>query len=276
MRYRINSGPWCYYSEENGVKPLEQKGHVIVTIDPGKTNMAVVVGDAYGVIYNYIEISGQGCDTTQYCTDFSNFITSYLSNVKLWAVGVEAAVSYKGMHYHRSQMVLTEVRANILQLFRVHFGKQPVEINNWAWKKAILPEGYRGTQEKGSLRFLNELGFTGVTHDVTDCICMYMWMHKNVPAAPPPFCDESEMCFCKYSTEIFASDGIPDGVEGMWDYTANPQFSLQDNIHYYLNRSIGNGVLRVNASMLSLEEIYKMRCYLKAPTEELKVVVVRT
>ena len=274
MRYRINSGDWHYFSGDTEIKPLEKRGKVIVTIDPGKTNMAVVIGDAYGVIYTYVEISGKDCNTTQYCTDFSNFIERYLSNVELWAVGVEAAVSYKGMQYHRSQMVLTEIRANVLQLFRTRFGKQPVEINNWAWKKAILPDGYRGTQEKGSLRYLTELGLTNVTHDVTDCICMYMWLHRNVPKADDPYCDESEVCFCGYTLTIFNAEDLPT-MKDMWQFAANPQYSLSDNVSYYLNRTNTNGVLTIDASALSLEEIYALKCATNKPAEKLKVVVIR-
>lgn len=274
MRYRIKSGPWIEFSTGDNVTPLDYGGEVIVAIDPGKTNMAMAVGDPWGVVLSYVEISGKGCDTTQYCTDFMDFISKFLSLTHPICMGEEQAVSYKGMQYHVSQMVLTEIRANLLQLIKTKFSLQPIEINNWAWKHAILPEGYRSTSEKGSLRYLEKCGLTGVTHDVTDVICMYLYLQKQMPAKAKPFCDRSESCSIKHSIFIYSSDAInlPDGF---WTFKFNSEFSLEDNVNYYVNRSRGNGYLIVPASALTLEDIYTHCCYAKSPTEEVKVVISR-
>lgn len=275
MRYRIKSGPWIEFSTGDNVKPLDYGGEVIVAIDPGKTNMAMAVGDPWGVVLSYVEISGKGCDTTEYCTDFMDFIVKYLSLTHPITFGEEQAVSYKGMQYHVSQMVLTEIRANLLQMIKTRFCLQPIEINNWTWKHAILPEGYRSTSEKGSLRYLETCGFTGVTHDVTDVICMYLYLQRQTPKRAEPFCNKKESCNLKYKIYLYASDAI-DKPDGFWTFKYNPQFSLEDNVNYYVNRSRGNGMLIVPASALTLEDIYAHQCVAGGPTEEVKVVVSRT
>lgn len=274
MRYRIQSGPWIEFSAGNKVSPFQYGGEVIVAVDPSKTNMAMAVGDPWGVVLTYVEISGKGCDTTEYCTDFMDFISQYLSLTHPIVFGEEQAVSYKGMQYHVSQMVLTEIRANLLQMIKSRFSLKPIEINNWTWKHAILPEGYRGQKEKGSKRYLEQFGFTGVTDDVTDAICMYLFLQKNQPKKPEPFCDHSEPCVLKHDIYIYSSDAInlPDGF---WTFKYNPKFSLEDNVNYYVNRSRGNGYLLVPASALTLDDIYTHCCTAHGPSEELKVVISR-
>lgn len=274
MRYRIKSGPWIEFSAGKSVTPLNYGGEVVVAIDPGKTNMALAVGDPWGVVLSYVEMSGTGCDTTEYCTDFMDFISKFLALTHPIKMGEEQAVSYKGMQYHVSQMVLTEVRANLLQMIRSHFGLSPIEINNWTWKAAILPEGYRGQKEKGSLRYLEKFGFKGVTHDVTDVICMYMYLQRSLGDRPKPYCDHSESCAIPHCMYIYGSSSIqlPDSY---WNYMYNPKFSLEDNVNYYVNRSIGNGYLIVPASCLTLDDIYSSTCIMHHPEEELKVVISR-
>lgn len=273
MRYRIKSGPWIEYSAGNKVQPLQYGGDVIVAIDPSKTNMAMAIGDPWGVVLSYVEMSGKGCDTTEYCTDFMEFITQFLSLTHPIVMGEEQAVSYKGMQYHVSQMVLTEIRANLLQMIKTRFSLTPIEINNWTWKHAILPEGYRGQKEKGSLRYLEKFGFTGVTDDVTDAICMYLFLHRNQPKRAEPFCDRKEPCALPYQLYIYSNDiGV---AKELWTHKYNPKFSLEDNANFYVNRTTGNGYLDVPASALTLDEIYGRQCCAKTPTENLRVVVVR-
>lgn len=274
MNYRILSGDWHTFSDPERVTPLAYGGDIIIAIDPGKTNMAFTVGDPFGVVLSYVEISGKGCNTTQYCTDFVNFFKRYLAYCHPIRIGVEAAVSYKGMQYHVSQMVLTEVRANILQMITAQYGLAPIEINNWAWKKAILPEGYRSTSEKGSLRYLATVGFTKATHDVTDSICMYLYLQRSMPKYKDPYCDKVEDTPFKYKVVIFSDDCFSP-AEGLWTYQYNPKFTLKDNVSYYVNRTRGNGYLVVPASALTLEDIYNNQCVSFGPTEELKVVISR-
>lgn len=275
MDYRIMSGQWRTYHEGQEHTKLMYGGDVVVALDPGKTNMALTVGDPYGIPISYIEITGKGCDTTDYCTDFANFIVEYLSNVNVVMFGVEAAVSYKGMEYHRSQMVLTEIRANLLQMIKTKFHLKPIEINNWSWKHAILPDGYRSQKEKGSYRYLTELGLHGVTHDITDSICMYFYLQRTqLPKYPDPFCDRREVCIIPHKVFLFGENNFAPG--DMWHYKYNPQFSLQENVNYYVNRTTKDGYLDVKASDLTLDEIYNTTCVLSSPSENLKVVISRT
>lgn len=274
MRYRIQSGDWHSFGNPEHVIPLNYGGDVVIAIDPGKTNMAFTVGDPYGVVLSYVEISGQGCNTTEYCTDFVNFFRRFLSYCHPIRIGVEAAVSYKGMQYHVSQMVLTEIRANILQMITQVFGLAPIEINNWAWKKAILPEGFRSTSEKGSLRYLATVGFTKATHDVTDSICMYLYLQRTMPKYKDPYCDKSESSPFPYKLIIFTEDCFVPADE-LWTYEYNPKFSLSENANYYVNRTHKNGYLTVPAETLSLEDIYGNTCVSCGPSQTLKVVVSR-
>lgn len=273
MEYRIRNGPWLNHSLGNKVNPLDYCGDVVVAIDPGKTNMAMTVGDPYGVILSYVEMTGKGTDTTDYCSEFTEFISAYLSNAHPVVVGEEAAVSYKGMEYHVSQMVLTEIRANLLQLIKVRLKCKPIEINNWTWKHAILPEGYRSTKEKGSLRFLTELGLHNVTHDVTDSICMYMYLQQTYTKNYPlPKCTRSEPCIHAYDTLLCGKD-LDTSFIKQFEY--NPEFSLKDNISYLVNRATRQGVFEINASCLTLDEIYNCNSLVSLPTEDLKVVFSR-
>lgn len=273
MEYKIRSGSWRHYGAGDNITPLDYCGDVVVAIDPGKTNMAMTVGDPYGVPLSYVEITGKGTDTTDYCSDFVEFIVAYLSNTHPIVFGEEAAVSYKGMEYHRSQMVLTEIRANLLQMIKVRFGCKPIEINNWTWKHAILPEGYRSTSEKGSLRYLTELGLRDVTHDVTDSICMYMYLQRTYTKDyPPPKCVKSEICLHEYSAAI--CDANMD-LSAHKKYEYNPQFSLRENISYCINRAARIGYFELPSSYLTLDEVYSCSSMVSSPTERLKVMFSR-
>ena len=276
MRYRFNSQEWHDYSNMSRVPTLATTGSVIVAVDPGKTNMAVVVGDTFGDILEWIELTGKDCNTTDYCQDVRQFLFKHLQAAHIKAAGIEQAVSYKGMEYYHSQMVLTEIRANLLSFFNDTYGFKPMEINNYSWKSAILPDGYRGTKEKGSKRFLAEKGLIGVTHDVTDCICMYFYLHQRYPDHSELYCNKEEESIFEYDTSIF-SPAID--MQQVTTFKFNSQYSLTSNIAFYINKTQCESFrLVVDIDKLSYKDIYGGSCFFNdtdIDTKEVQVVVIR-
>lgn len=171
------------YTWEYGdaVTPVNYFGEVVIAIDPSKTNMAVFLGTPSGEPISAIEFSGNNrrrgpaMDTTQYCFEVRKFLTEYLQNVSVYLVGIEQAITKQGNKYHHSDMVLKEIRGAILNYFLEEYGVKVIEVNNWSWKFAVLPEGYRGKFDKGSKKFFErnmpQSPFTYYFEaDMTDCI----------------------------------------------------------------------------------------------------------
>ena len=268
MTYRLNAGQIHTFVGNPDVA-IPRKQAVVIAIDPGKTNMAIVVGNTMGKVLAVAELSGKDCDTTEYCRDFRQFLDIYLKNVKILMVGVEQAVQYKGMQYYTSQMVLTEIRANILNYFLDRYGIGVIEINNYAWKHAILPEGYRGHGEKGSLRYFAERGITGYTHDVTDCMCMYMYLYPKAPKPERFYTDDIEEPLYKY-TLTFTDYGEKE------HFDCNPEYTFLQNISYYVNRSdTDTFVVQGKSAYLSLEDIYSYESKVHIIDDNFEVVVTR-
>ena len=275
MTYRIKSGAIREYFGRGTGPKLNYKGNFVVAIDPSKTNLGLVVGNDRGAVYEWVELSGKGCDTTEYCNDLMDFIEDYLSNGTIIVAGVEQAVMYKGMNYYHSQMVLTEIRANILQGFLQRFKIKIHEINNYAWKGAILPDGYRGRSEKGSLRYLKERGLDGISDDVSDAICIYFYITRFVDEPEMLRCTYEEESLCKYSYAIvpenFVVSDLKDNFEG------NGDISLKGNIAYFINRVVSNGfAFTYPVTSLTLDDIYCGNIRVDSPNlEKVKVVVAR-
>lgn len=275
MIYRIASGNWSTFTDEEAVTPLNFVGPAMIVIDPGKTNLAMFIASTYGSVLSYVECSGKDCDTTDYCADLRRFIQRYCEKLDIRYAGVEQAVAYEGMKYYRSQMVLTEVRANILAFFHDIYGIKAIEINNYSWKSAVLPQGYRGHSEKGSLRYFNERGqFLGVTHDVTDCFCMYLYMQERLGLKDELYCLNADVTSVGY--ELLIAKVGQFNVEKKFKY--NRSFTVSQNIAYYLNRiSYKEFSLTVPVECLSLEEIYGSTIIVDTNSiDTVEVVVART
>lgn len=148
------------WSAGDVVHPLDYTGDVVITFDPSKTNMAMVIGTPEKDVLNVLEFSGNNrgrgpaMDTTLYCEQVKQFLGQYLVRANLYKVGIEKTILPRGQksHYH-SVTVLNEIRSSLLSFFLERFQMKVIEINNWSWKSAILPEGYRSQSEKGSKRF---------------------------------------------------------------------------------------------------------------------------
>lgn len=268
--------------------PMEYAGDVVVTFDPSKTNMAMVIGTPDGTILNTIEFSGNNrkrgpaMDTTLYCEEVRQFLKIYLSKVNLYLVAVEQAITKQGVNYHHSNMVLTEIRSNILNFFLEEYGLHVIEVNNWSWKFGILPEGYRSKYEKGSKKWFTKCMPDSpysqyFEADMTDCICIYWYVIKNNCASYSCYCNQAEKCDMEHMHFYVASTN--NVIEGMKEVTFNPRFSLQENLNYYLNRIIGHFYMTIPTDVIDIEDIYGHAvgfCLGDIGKDDLKVVARRT
>lgn len=247
------------------VHAMEYAGDVIVVFDPSKTNMAMVIGTPDGTILNTLEFSGNNrsrgpaMDTTLYCMEVRQFLASYLSKAKLYIVGIEQAITKKGMEHHHSNMVLTEIRSNMLNFFLEEFNIRVIEINNWSWKFAILPEGFRSKYEKGSKKyFMKYLPDSPYTYyyqaDMTDCICMYWYLVKKQCANYSCYCNQAEKCDIEYMYYFVASNN--NITDDMREVTYNSRFSIKENLNFYVNRIVGNFYMVVDLDKIDIFDVY--------------------
>lgn len=267
MKYRLFNGDNFTFNQNDTVPNLGYKGDAVVAIDPSKTNCAIVIGDPGGTIVAIIEASGNNwgsgkpIPTTQYCSELREFLMRVLRPMNVKKVGLEQAITKRGMEHHHSNMVLTEIRAALLGLFWDEYimRKEEVEINNWTWKHAILPEGYRSQSEKGSKRYfreyLHDLTYEDYHEaDVTDCLCIYKYLTRDSAKSYKIVCVQTEEC--TLDTSIVIMPAYADSME-FRKFQYNPSFSVDDNANYYANRSPVSGIAELPIDNLSLEEIYK-------------------
>lgn len=251
------------WSLGNAVTPLSYYGEAIIVFDPSKSNMAMVIGTPDGYILDTFEFSGNNrkrgpvMDTTLYCEEVRAFLKALLVNVDIYMVGLEQAIQKEGNNYYHSSMVLTEIRANLLNFFLETYGVKAIEINNWAWKFAILPKGYRSKYEKGSKKwFLNEMPESPYSKyfeaDMTDCVCMYWFMIDKMCQSYTCFCNKHETCSDEINYFLSPISTTNDNRVVLF----NSSFSLEENLAYYANRILKVFEMEVPTESLSLEDIY--------------------
>lgn len=247
------------------VHPMDYSGDVVVVFDPSKTNMAMVVGTPDNVILNAIEFSGNNrgrgpvMDTTRYCEEVRNFLSIYLSKVKLYLVGVEQAITKRGLQYHHSSMVLNEIRGILLNFFPEKFNIRVVEVNNWSWKFGVLPDGYRSKYEKGSKKWFkqcmpNSPYSNYFEADMTDCICIYWYLIKKNCANYSCYCNQYEQGTSDYIDYYVPLENSI--TNDMREVTFNPRFTVEDNINFYVNRIIGFFFMVVDVDKLNVPDMY--------------------
>lgn len=260
-----NNIDFLQWSLGDPVRALDYRGEVVVVFDPSKTNMAMLVGTPDKQILEIVEFSGNNrrrgpaMDTTLYCEEVREFLRAYLSNVKLYKVAVEQALTYKGIEYHKSNMVLTEIRSNILNYFFEMYRIKVLEINNWAWKFGVLPDGYRSKFEKGSKKwFLDVCPDSPWTQffeaDATDVICIYWYVVDEHCKSYSLFCIQAEPCTMKYSWSILPTSFPLTSVQ---EVLFNKVFTIEQNLDYYMNRCTGVISMNVPADLLEYSDIYK-------------------
>ena len=118
MQVQINLNAPFEYKAGQKIKPFDFCGDIVLATDPGKTNMAMAVGTPFGTQLCILQFRAPGSayDTSDYCHDFKDFLTRYFAGCKFSYFGIEQAISQRGMNHHHSSMVLTEIRANLIDL----------------------------------------------------------------------------------------------------------------------------------------------------------------
>lgn len=255
MKLRFNGVP-ATYTLGSPLFPLKSDIPVLIAIDPGKTNMALGIMNIRKDILQKIEISGSGMDTSLFCQEVVSFLKIYLCDVEIARFGIEQAILKKGMEYYSSQMVLTQIRATLIDAAIYLTKSPPKEINNFSWKAGVLPKGYRGHNEKGSHRYLVEQGVVspGESHDITDVICMLLYMYDEYQRTATIRCLSSEEPIAGYTCLIIPRAFIP--KKDITYFTYNKSFSVKDNATYFVNRCKTLGVSLIDIQDLSLEDIY--------------------
>jgi hypothetical protein len=249
---RVNQDNPFWFGMKSTVSPVAINDPVVIAVDPGKTNMAVIVGHPAGIAYYVLQFSSPGRknDSTTYCMEFKRFFRQFLENTTIFEVGIEAVISKKALNYHHSAKVLHEIRSQLIDVFYSDFGKRPEEVNNWAWKSYSLPEGFRGQSEKGSTRwYRREYAMYG-SSDVTDAIGIYNYLIRDSKYTFPIKCKSPEQVYFKPDIRVVYSK--PEQAR-VFDFNEN--YSIFSNAAYFVNRSIVPGVAKIPVDSLSKEDI---------------------
>ena len=256
MQVQINLNAPFEYKAGQKIKPFDFCGDIVLATDPGKTNMAMAVGTPFGTQLCILQFRAPGSayDTSDYCHDFKDFLSRYFAGCKFSYFGIEQAISKRGMNHHHSSMVLTEIRANLIDLAYSLTGSKPLEINNWAWKYAILPDGMRSQSEKGSIRFLPEIYKKYGNADVTDAICMYRYIIEKHCGPYVIFPNRSEKALAPYKVLIVPPGSKVASTARRFQYEKS--LSLAENCTFFANRTWEKGVATVDVDALSLDDIY--------------------
>lgn len=246
------------------IKPIKTTAEVIVVTDPGKTNMATIVGTTDGRVLQILEFSGKDMENVVYCKEFKDYLMKLLKGLNVVKFYQEKPImknpargsENNGYSQFHSQMILTEVRSHLRELAYMITGKIPEEINNWAWKKAILPEGYRGIHQKGSKLYFTKINpmYADYTHDVTDVICMYLYEVQNYRKSRKLLCTEPESSNVDYSCCLAGKSSIPSCAV---EFEYNDTLTLTDNVNYIANRTTGILYSHIGDKQLSVEDYMK-------------------
>lgn len=273
----------------SAVNPLKYKGEVLVVMDPSKSNFALLVGTPMGDILNILEFSGNNrkrgpaMNTTQYCAELRAFLKEYLSEANIYMIAMEQTILPKGAKKsYVSNTVLNEIRSNIHSFVFDELHRDVVEINNWAWKAGVLPEGFRGMYDKGSkLYFQKFMPTSPYTYyfeaDVTDVICIYWYILKTKCANYTVYCNRSETTDTEY-VYCFLPPDSKIAIQGMNDAIYNERFTLEENLNFYVNRLVGDFYMTVPIDKISIPEIYGKSVaftFNDLDVEEIKVVCKR-
>lgn len=266
MRYKLFNGRATEWHLGDPVPKLSYTGQIVMAIDPSKTNCAVVIGDPGGEIISILEMSGNNWsagpvdNTTVYCSEVKNFLSQFIERAELYKAGLEQAITKRGMQHHHSNMVLTEIRGALLDMFyeKYRFTNTDVEVNNWSWKHAILPDGYRSQNEKGSRRYFyqylqDDTYINYYEADVTDCLCIYKYLIRDCKDNYRIVCRKVEEVINKHTYAI-----MPEWADKLEfrKFEYNPSFTVEQNAVYFANRSKRSGIAKVDIGMLSMDDIY--------------------
>ena len=262
MRVRINNGRDHFYTMNKSVEPIVCSQQIVLVIDPSKSNMGVKIGTVSGKELELLEFSGAKCgpdgrsmDTLTYCHEFRQYLKQRLKGCKIRLIAQEKTIMKKGNDASFiSNRVLNDIRTQIDEMSLEMTGRRPEEINNWAWKKAILPDGYRGQQIKGSKIWLSTLDkkYRDYSDDLTDVICIFMYVISTLTDDKDIYCDEAEETTEKYIYMLTDANTIPTGVK---PFAYNRDYGVTHNCNYYINRTQKTGYALVDIDDLRPVEI---------------------
>ena len=262
----FNNKKTIEYSAMTTIEPLQTTDLVVIAMDLSKTNFAMVIGSPDGRVIEIVEFSGNNrgagpaMNTTVYCSELRRFLSRYLSNVKLYIVATEAALTEKGPKAnHITNMALTEIRASILAFFYDTFDIQVIQVNNWSWKHSELPEGYRSPYQKMSKVYIQRTDPTNPLcdyfhEDACDAYFIFKYIIRTMCNGFTLICSGSEQQNKDYAYYITGTDNK--SLEKLKEMTYNNQFSIIDNLTYYNNRMNDDFYIIVPIEDLDMEEIY--------------------
>lgn len=270
MKVRINNDKEFFMDKDTPINPIQIKEPVLIVADPSKQNMAVLVGNLYGKIYEIYELSGKdpsgyAQDTIDYCIEMRSFLTQRFAECQIVEMSQEEAIDKKGrtkeqgLLYFKTSMILRDVRAFYIVAAVDLTGSKPHMFNNQVWKTSVLPPGYNKHGIKGSKVYLNELTnneYINYSDDITDVICQYYYRVKALSTNAKICCTEKEDNHIPYKYFITDIKNVKKDI--MKEFVYNSGFSLIDNMNYFTNRIVkGVGYSKIDISTVSPLEMAK-------------------
>lgn len=240
----------------------EVTGPIIIAIDPSKSGMGITIGRPSGEIVYFLEFSGTGLDTTQYCLEFKYFLAQFIKDAELIALCYEQMVVVKSNNKNFSYVaidVLNEIQSYIKLFYTElkHNKNELYPINNQVWKHAILPKEYRikNLKEKGSKLYLETISdyFKNVSNNITDSYCIFMYYittlmtHQDIY----PIREETNLRAIAY---ICTEDTIPENAK---QFKYNPKISVEGNMGYVANRCLDACYADIT-QLLAVKDVYRL------------------
>lgn len=272
MRLRVNNGRSTWFDKNTYIEPIITEQPLIVAIDQSKTNCAIIIGTKNKKILHIAECSGNDKDfydkpanTTEYCAELDDYLCKLLKMSTLIGFWQEAPINpwkkkkggdSSGYAHYKSQMVLTEIRATLLRISQKLTGRDATEVINTDWKGRILPDGYRGQNEKGSHRYWATVDpkWLYYSHDVTDVLCIYLCAIQDCEKNDCILCVTQEESKFKYGVSIVDSFAVPNSAK---QFTFNSKLTCDENATYYANRASGLGAAKLDIMSIQLSDLYK-------------------
>lgn len=257
------------YSTNSTIVPLKSELPVIVAIDPSKSNLGLVVGDISGHFLGLYEVSGSGKDTTKFCLLLMKFLALKLSELDIALFGQEKVILGDA---YQSMVILNEIRSYVKMTADQYLRIAPskiIEVNNFAWKSAMLPAEYRKKKyKKGSLAYIKAAFpyLQSISDDLTDAMCIYQYLKEEYERKNPIYCVRSETCNEKLNVFIVPKASIQE--DKVYWFQFNKSFSLQDNIAFYGNRSTRIGCCQIPIKCLEIDDLYRYTCMVDHNTDE--------
>lgn len=245
------------YGINSSIQPLSIRKPVVLAFDPSKSNTGLVVGDLGGTILYLIQISGAGSRISNeaFCALLRAFLAAIFDGVTISVFAQEKPILPKTGY--RSMLYLNEIRTNLNNISREHFHVDPIEISNSVWKTAILPSSFRNRgKPKGSWRWLTQMypEWSFLKDDITDAICIYLYINKTDLGKRAVYCSEHESCDNK---EILLVEENDVNQGAMTRFKFNPDFSINENASFFANRRAGIGFSLIPKDKLRIDDLYQ-------------------